>query len=155
MFPAQLIGTIVGVVLGCASIVLARRVRGENWLYSASLILLPLIYSGFALAAGEGQVALREMLVGTPFIVGGVICLVFGIPLSALIVGTLWILHAVFDLIHDALFVNTGVPGWYPVFCAAIDLVVGAYILRLARRLPRAAFRQASRANVGPGTQSQ
>ncbi|MET8029965.1 hypothetical protein [Streptomyces avermitilis] len=129
--------------------------RGESWLYSASVILLPLIYSGFALAAGEGQVALCEMLVGTPFIVGGVICLVSRIPLSALIVGALWILHAVFDLIHDALFVNTGVPGWYPVFCAAIDLVVGAYILRLARWLPRAAFRLASGANVGPGTQSQ
>jgi len=142
MLSAQLLGVIVGGVLGGTSIVLARRVRGENWLYSSSVILLPLIYSGFALAAGEGQVALQEILVGTPFVLGGVLCLVFRIPLSALVVGALWILHAMFDLFHDALFVNTGVPGWYPIFCAAIDLVVGFYILRLARLLPRAAFRR-------------
>ncbi|MGW0791726.1 hypothetical protein ACWD04_26735 [Streptomyces sp. NPDC002911] len=140
MHTAELIGAIVGAILGVASIALARRVRGESRLYSATVILLPLVYTGFALATGDLRIAGYELLIGAPFIVGGAVCLVCRIPLSAVFVGVLWIAHAVFDLFHDTLFVNGGVPGWYPALCAAIDLVVGVYVLWISRALPRAAF---------------
>lgn len=130
MHTTEVIGMTIGAVLGVASVLLARRVRGESWLYSATVILLPLIYSGFALATGDVGVVLWELMVGAPFIIGGVACLLLRVPGSALVVGVLWVAHAVFDITHDALFVNEGVPGWYPFFCAALDLVIGLYVLR-------------------------
>lgn len=131
----MVLSAIVGVVLGVASIVLARTVRGEHWMYSATLILLPLVYTAFAAAAGDVRTATLELLVGAPFILGGAACLAFRIPRSPVFVGVLWITHAIFDVLHDCLFLNPGVPGWYPVFCAAVDVVIGVYIIRFSRGL--------------------
>jgi hypothetical protein len=129
MDVTQIFALVVGIGLGVLSIVLARRVRGENWLYAAAVIVLPLIYVAFAVASGDSSVVLLELALGLPFILGGVLCLVFRLPLSAVVLGTLWILHAAFDIFHNVLFINDGVPGWYPIFCAAVDFVVGGYLI--------------------------
>jgi hypothetical protein len=131
----MVLSAIVGVVLGVASILLTRTVRGEHWLYSAPLILLPLAYTAFAAAAGDVRTATLELMLGAPFILGGAACLAFRIPRSAVFVGVLWITHAIFDVVHDYLLVNPGVPGWYPTFCAAIDVVIGVYVVRFSRGL--------------------
>lgn len=131
----MVLSAIVGVVLGVASILLARTVRGEHWLYSATLMLLPLAYTAFAAAAGDLHTATLELSVGAPFILGGAACLAFRIPRSAVLVGVLWITHAIFDVVHDYFFLNPGAPGWYPVFCAAIDVVIGVYVVRFSRGL--------------------
>jgi hypothetical protein len=53
------------------------------------------------------------------------------------IVGTLWILHALYDLVHQRFFINPAVPDWYPVFCASVDVTIGIYVIWLARRTKR------------------
>lgn len=37
-------------------------------------------------------------------------------------------LHGGMDLVHGLLVDNPGVPGWWPGFCAAYDLVAAAYL---------------------------
>lgn len=138
MIAAGLVGLIVG-VLGIAS---ARHFKGESWIYSSTLIILPIIYVGFALYDGDGSIGVKEILVGLPWLLGGLATLFFSLPKSAILVGGLWILHGIFDLAHDQLFTNPGVPDWYPVACAGTDIVIGLYLLWLAPRLQQANLRK-------------
>ncbi|MFF5343995.1 hypothetical protein ACFY4H_25320 [Streptomyces althioticus] len=118
----------VGVILGCVSIVVGRRF-GDGWLFAATVILLPLVYAAFALVNGDPSTALLELLVGLPFVVGGITGLLFRRHATVLLVGGLWVIHAVFDGAHDLLYANPAVPRWYPTLCAAIDLTIGIYLL--------------------------
>ncbi|HWQ32309.1 MAG TPA: hypothetical protein VNQ79_05455, partial [Blastocatellia bacterium] len=77
-------------------------------------------------------------------------CPVFGVHYtfvsvrqSAVVVGAFWILHGLYDLTHSQFITNAGVPGWYPVFCFSVDVVGGAYLLWLSRRISNANLRQA------------
>jgi hypothetical protein len=83
------------------------------------------------------------MIYGIPFVVVGLVFAFVSVRQSAVVVGAFWILHALYDLTHDRVFTNPGVPGWYPVFCFSVDVVVGAYLLWLSRRISDANLRQA------------
>lgn len=56
---------------------------------------------------------------------------------------SLWIavaalaLHGGFDLVHDLLIDNQGVPPTWPGFCMAFDVVAAGYLAVLLRRRPR------------------
>ena len=83
------------------------------------------------------------MIYGLPYVVAGLLFAFVGMRQSAVVVGAFWILHGLYDLMHSQLITNAGVPAWYPVFCFSVDVVVGAYLLWLSRRLPSANLRQA------------
>jgi hypothetical protein len=112
------------------TIVFARAIRGQRWVYAVGLITLPSLY------AGARAMAARELLYGLPFLVAGVAFTVASVRRSAALVGTLWALHGLYDLIHGRLLTNPGVPRWYPVWCCLVDVVIGAYLLWLSRRIP-------------------
>jgi hypothetical protein len=126
---------LIGVAVGVLTIVTARLIRGQHWVYSLGLLTLPSLYALFALQAGEQALGAKEMLYGIPFVVAGLLFTFVSIRQSAAVVGALWILHGVYDLTHSRLFTNPGVPGWYPVWCFAVDVVIGAYLLWLSRRV--------------------
>jgi hypothetical protein len=47
--------------------------------------------------------------------------------------------HGIFDSVHHLLIANPGVPKWWPGFCMAFDVALGALLaLRLLRRTPLA-----------------
>lgn len=138
-----MIEALIGVAVGVLTIVLARIIRGQHWLYSIGLLTLPSLYASFALRAGEPAVGVKEMLYGVPFIVAGLVFAFVSVRQSAVVVGAFWILHALYDLTHSQFFTNAGVPGWYPVFCFSVDVVVGAYLLWLSRRISNANLRLA------------
>lgn len=133
----------MGVAVGVLTIVSARIIRGQRWLYSIGLLTLPSLYASFALHAGEQAVGAREMLYGIPFVVAGIAFAFVSVRQSAAVVGAFWILHGLYDLTHDRFITNAGVPGWYPVFCFSVDVVVGAYLLWLSRRIPHGNLRRA------------
>jgi hypothetical protein len=137
------IEAVIGAAVGGLTIGVARIIRGQRWLYALGLLTLPSLYAMFALRAGQQAVAVREMMYGTPFIVAGLVCAFVSIRQSAIVVGAFWMLHGVYDLIHGRLITNAGVPDWYPIWCFAVDVVVGAYLIWLARRLPQANLRLA------------
>ena len=138
-----MIEALVGVAVGVLTIVVARIIHGQHWLYSIGLLTLPSLYACFALQAGEQAVAVREMIYGLPYVVAGLVFAFVSVRQSALVVGGLWILHGLYDLTHSQLITNAGVPRWYPVFCFSVDVVVGAYLLWLSRRISHANLRQA------------
>ncbi|MFN8574751.1 MAG: hypothetical protein U0132_22040 [Gemmatimonadaceae bacterium] len=138
-----MIEAFLGAAVGALTIFVARLLRGERWLYSIGLLVLPGLYAFFALRADVPAVALTEMTYGIPFLFAGVLFAAVSVRHSAVIVGALWILHGMFDLARSNLITNPGVPGWYPVWCCAVDVVVGAYLLWLSRRLVDANLRRA------------
>lgn len=138
-----MLAALVGVAVGVLTIVFARLIRGQHWVYSLGLLTLPALYASFALRAGEPAVGLKEMALGIPFVAVGLVCAFVSLRHSAIVVGAFWILHGLYDLAHDLFLTNPGVPHWYPVFCFLVDVVVGAYVLWLARRIPDADLRQA------------
>jgi len=138
-----LIEALVGIAVGVLTIVVARFIRGQAWLYSIGLLTLPGLYAMFALLADEQAVGVKEMVYGIPFIVAGLAFAFTSVRHSAVVVGAFWILHALYDLTHSQFFTNVGVPVWYPVFCFSVDVVVGVYLLWLSRRIPDANLRRA------------
>ena len=138
-----MIEALIGAAVGVLTIVFARLIRGERWLYSLGLLTLPSIYAFFALQAGEQAVGIKEMIYGVPFVVAGLAFAFVSVRQSAVVVGVFWLLHGLYDLAHDQFIINTGVPGWYPIFCFAVDAVIGSYLLWLSRRVPGANLRQA------------
>lgn len=138
-----LIEALIGVAVGILTIVSARIIRGQRWLYAIGLLTLPSLYASFALQAGEPAVGVQEMIYGVPFVVVGLVCAFVSFRQSAVVVGTFWILHGLYDLTHSQFITNAGVPGWYPVWCFSVDVVIGAYLIWLSRRIPNANLRQA------------
>jgi hypothetical protein len=134
---------LVGVAVGVLTIVVARLIRGQHWLYAIGLLTLPSLYASFALFAGEQAVAVKEMIYGAPFLAAGLLFAFVSVRRSAVLVGAFWILHGLYDLTHSRLLTNAGVPGWYPVWCFSVDVVVGVYLLWLSRRVPDADLRRA------------
>ena len=138
-----MIEALIGAAVGVLTIVSARLIRGERWLYSLGLLTLPGIYTFFALQAGELAVGVREMIYGIPYVVAGLVFAFVSVRQSAVVVGVFWLLHGLFDLAHSQLITNAGVPDWYPMFCFVVDAVIGSYLLWLSRRVPDANLRQA------------
>lgn len=134
---------LIGVAVGVLTIIAARTIRGEHWLYSLGLLTLPGLYALFALQAGQQAVGAKEMIYGIPFVVAGLVFAFVSVRQSAVVVGAFWILHGLYDLTHSQFITNTGVPGWYPVFCFSVDVVIGVYLLWLSRRIPNANLRRA------------
>lgn len=138
-----MIEALVGAAVGVLTIVIARLLRGERWVYSLGLPVLPGLYAVFALRAGEPAVGVQELIYGAPFVVAGFLFLFVSVRKSAVAVGVFWLLHGMYDLVHGRFLANPGVPVWYPVFCCVVDVVVGLYVLRLSLRLPDANLRRA------------
>ena len=138
-----MIEALIGVAVGVLTIVSARIIRGQRWLYSIGLLALPGLYAFFALQAGEPAVGVKEMVYGVPGVVVGLVFAFVSVRQSAVVVGAFWILHGLYDLTHSQFITNAGVPVWYPVFCFSVDVVIGAYLLWLSRRISNADLRQA------------
>jgi hypothetical protein len=138
-----MIAALIGAAVGVLVVVFARIIRGERWLYALGLLTLPGLYASFALRAGEQAVGVKEMIYGVPYVVVGLVLAFVSVRKSAVVVGVFWLLHGLYDLVHSQLITNPGVPRGYPIFCFVVDVVIGAYLLWLSRRIPEANLRQA------------
>jgi hypothetical protein len=108
-----------GAAVGVLTIVSARLIRGERWLYSLGLLTLPGLYAFFALQAGEQAASIKEMIYGVPYVVAGLVFAFVSVRRSAVVVGVFWLLHGLFDLVHSQLITNRGVPRWsHLLFCS-------------------------------------
>lgn len=98
--------------------------------YSTVLIVIALVYVLFAVMTGTLDVVLTESIIAVGFIALAVVGARWPRPRWAggLIAGAL-VLHGGFDLVHDALIHNPAVPPWWPVFCAVVDVVIGAWLV--------------------------
>lgn len=138
-----MIQVLFGVSSGVLAIVFTRLFRAERWWYAIGLLVLPGLYALFAVLIGEWAIAGREMLYGMTYVIAGLILALKDLRHSAMVTGGFWIMHGGFDLLHDRLYSNPGVPTWYPVWCCSVDVVVGAYLIWLSTKLPEGNLRKA------------
>jgi len=132
-----MIELLAGILIVIPFVLLGRKQKYESWIYSLSLVSLPVIYMLFGVFAAGEYVILKELLYGLPFIAIGLICYFYGFKFSAYIVALFWLFHGGYDLYHNHLFINTGVWSWYPVFCAGIDVTLAIYLFLSATKWPR------------------
>jgi hypothetical protein len=132
-----------GLLFAALLVYASRYWQLESWSYTLSLIFLPLIYMVFGLFSEGDDIVLMEFCFGIPYFIIATIGMLREFKGSAYVVAGLWFLHAMYDLIHNQLFINTGIFDWYPYFCAAVDFAISAYILWASRLWPSANIRLA------------
>ncbi len=120
---------IIGIILAVVMAFLARVTNfdRDRSYYAVVLIVIATYYVLFACMANEAIVA--EILVASVFSV----IAIAGALRWPLLIGIGIILHGVFDLLHGHIISNSGVPVWWPAFCASIDIVLGVWVIYLTK----------------------
>jgi uncharacterized membrane protein HdeD (DUF308 family) len=130
---------VVGVLLGIAIAALAKFTRfdEERSFYSTVLVIIASYYVLFAVLGGSSHALVWELLIAVAFSTVAIIGALF-LPT---LVGIGIIAHGLFDLVHDMIIENPGVPTWWPAFCGSIDVVLGLWVMTLARSRSNGMFR--------------
>lgn len=117
---------VIGIVLAL-SIGLLATVTGldqDRAFYPTVTIVIAFYYALFALMSGSIQVLVTESI----FIVAFLGASIAGFKRSLWLVVAALAAHGVFDLAHDRVINNPGVPTWWPNFCFAYDVVAAGYL---------------------------
>jgi hypothetical protein len=84
-------------------------------------------YVLFAAMSGSTETLVVESIVTAAFVLVALIGLMRNLWLVVASLGG----HGVFDAFHDLVYVNTGVPDWWPAFCLAFDVVAAGVLAAL------------------------
>ena len=130
---------VVGVLLAIAIAALAKFTRfdEERSFYSTVLVIIASYYVLFAVLSGSSHALVWELVIAVVFSTVAIIGALF-LPT---LVGTGIIAHGLFDLVHDILIENSGVPTWWPTFCGSLDVLLGLWVIALTRSRPNGMFR--------------
>ena len=126
-----MIAVVVGVLLAVGIAVLGKFTRfdQDRSFYSTVLVIIASYYVLFAVLDGSGRALVWELVIAVAFSAVAII----GALLLPTLVGIGITAHGLFDLVHDALIENSGVPSWWPTFCGSIDVVLGLWVIFLTR----------------------
>ena len=122
------IGTVLALSIGLLATV--TGLDRDRAFYPTVMIVIALYYALFAVMSGPNRVLASESIVIMAF-VGASIA---GFKNSLWLVVAALAAHGVFDLVHDQLINNPGVPSWWPPFCLAYDVVAAGYLAWLLSR---------------------
>jgi hypothetical protein len=124
VFPA-----LAGLVLALVTGVGARLVGmdRDRALYPVVLVVIATYYGLFAAIDTRPGVVLTELALMLPFVAAALL----GFKRSPWLVVAGLVCHGVQDLLHARIVVNTGVPGWWPVFCLVYDVALALYLAAL------------------------
>ena len=131
----HLIPIFVGLLLAIGIAVLAKFTRfdQDRSFYSTVLVIIASYYVLFAVLDGSRHALVWELVIAVAFSAVAII----GALVSPMLVGIGIFAHGLFDLVHDVLIENSGVPAWWPSFCASIDVLLGLWVIVLTRsRIP-------------------
>ena len=123
---------VVGVLLSVGVALFARTVGldRDRAFYPTVMIVIAVYYVLFAAMSGSLETVLLESMVMMAFTTAAVI----GFKSSPWIVVGALAGHGVFDALHGEVIENSGVPVWWPAFCAAYDLGAAAGLAWLVKR---------------------
>ena len=122
-------------VASAVVVVLLFRAWGlekTKWAYPVLLAEFPVNYWIFAIWGSDSAALLREIAVSLAFLAVAYIACRVKSFVSLLLLAFGYATHAAYDLSHNFIFTNAGVPTWWPEFCASVDVLIGAYIAHLA-----------------------
>lgn len=117
-----LIGLVLSLaVAGFAGITGFERDRA---FYPTVLIIVAHYYVLFAVIGASGQTLAIEIAFASAFL----FIAILGFKRNFWLVAAAIAGHGVFDFFHHSLIENPGVPRWWPGFCLAFDVGLGAYL---------------------------
>ena len=124
----------IGVVLsgGVAAFARYAGFDRDRAFYPTVVIVVALYYVLFAAMSGSLQTVFLESAVMTMFAIAAVI----GFKSSDWIVVAALAGHGIFDGFHGYVLENSGVPVWWPAFCASYDLGAAGILAWLIQRRP-------------------
>lgn len=125
----EIVGLIIGLIFVLPTIYVIEKRGYGRWAWPIFLVTLPIYYMAFGLIALDFGAVLQEFLYGVPYIITGLVLLKVRFRFAHLLIALAWLSHGFYDYYHDLLFVNPGVFGWYPAFCAIVDIAIGGYLL--------------------------
>ncbi len=117
---------IIGILLGVAVGLVGRTVGfdRDRAFYTTIAIVVASYYPLFAVMGASGSVLTIEVLSALGFCTLAVI----GFKRNMWLVAAAIVGHGVFDLLGHPFIANPGMPVWWPAFCAAIDVIMGAWL---------------------------
>jgi hypothetical protein len=115
---------VIGIVLSLGVALFARRVGldRDRAFYSTVLIVVALYYVLFAVMSGNVETVVKESVVMIGFAAAAAV----GFKTNEWIVVGGLAGHGIFDVLHGYVLQNSGVPIWWPAFCASYDLGAAA-----------------------------
>lgn len=118
---------VVGVLLAIAIAALAKFTRfdEERSFYSTVLVIIASYYVLFAVLGGSSRALVWELVIAVVFSTAAIIGALF----YPTLVGAGIMAHGLFDLVHDMVIENPGVPTWWPTFCGSIDVLLGLWVI--------------------------
>ena len=124
----------IGLALAAYVIVRFRvsKLEEKKWVYPLLLATFPVYYFAFAIYANDHDALINEIYVGLAFFAVAFIAykLISNIGFALLAAG--YVGHAVYDVVHNHMFINEGTPVWWPEFCGAVDGLMGLYLVYLS-----------------------
>ena len=124
---AYLIGT--GLALAILLLVRLVGLDRDRGFYPTVMIFIALLYGLFAVMGGS----MRALGLESVAMAGFISVTILGFKRNLWwVVGALFA-HGVYDFFHGHLFINPGVPAWWPQFCSAFDVVAAAFLAGLIR----------------------
>ena len=123
---------VTGIALAVLTGLLARLAGfdRDRAFYPTLVIVIASYYILFAAMGGSAHVLLVESIAMTVFVCIAIV----GFRSSLWLVAAALAAHGAFDLVHDRLVSNPGVPAWWPSFCLAFDVVLALFLSWLLRR---------------------
>ena len=130
----NLIAFIIGILISITIVVYFKSSRLENskFAYPILLATLPFYYFVFAIYGNDSAALALEIVAGLLFFIIAMSVFKTNCFYKFSFLSFGYILHAVYDVIHDLLFINAGTPIWWSVFCGVIDITIGLYLANLA-----------------------
>ena len=121
---------IIGVAIGLMTAIIGRTLKFDQdaSFYPVILIVIAFYYVLFSVMSGETNIVIYELSIALAFTITAII----GSKISIYIIAVGLIFHGIFDVFHDFILLNEGVPSWWPGFCAAVDIVLGILVIYFA-----------------------
>lgn len=122
-----LVGTVLALAV-CLSMSFVGFDRDRAF-YPTVTIVIASYYALFAVMGGSTQSLAFEAIPVAVFVMASIAGFRYSLWLVAIALAG----HGVFDIAHDRLIVNPGVPTWWPGFCLGFDVVAGLYLAWLLK----------------------
>ena len=124
---ALLVGGLLAFTVGLMAT--AVGLDRDRAFYPTVTIVIASFYALFAVMGAPTHPLVLESLVGSIFLAAAL----SGFRSSLWVVALALAVHGIFDLAHDRVIFNPGVPLWWPAFCLAYDLTAAAYLAWLLK----------------------
>src|SRR3954451_3314831 len=123
---------VIGLILAVGTAAFAKLVGfdRDRAFYPTVVIVTASYYVLFAVMGASSQTLLVEVAFAAVFSVMAV----FGFKRTAWVLVAALIAHGVFDVVRPSLIHNAGVPRYWPGFCMAFDVSLGAVLALLLMR---------------------